>query len=648
VKKGGFARLLSSLILAGALIPGAGAIEVNWLSDGLRVAADLYTGAAPLEADDPVVVAGEDSAGSVRYGLVRQSGELILSPSYRDAKPFSEGLALVRRNGDGAKYGFIDRDGKTAIPMRYSAAGSFSEGYAWFRKEDAEGGTQAGFVDQTGRERTLLPYAETGSFSEGLAWVMQRGAAGEDPKYGFVVHTGMAVVSPRYDGAEDFSGGLARVMQLDENGAAKYGFVDRAGKLAVPLDYDGAESFSEGLALVRRDGEGWGFIDRYGEVAVPLVYDGAASFSGGLAPVVKRDADGSKKYGAVNRTGELVVPLAYDYISEFTDGFAVVGKIDEVGTEKYGFVDENGTLVIPAVYDKVLHFSEGLALVINNSEDGEKDAAFIDETGQEILPLTYNGVRSFDKGCARVIRLGEGGRKRYGFIDRNGEELLPVEYIEADLFPESTLGYVADVAGRCGLFSLVPDEPPAAPEPEPAAAEPPSAQEPEPASADSPADTTDTTDEEAPKMAYASTQTVEVDGVPVEFEMYALESKSGKPVNYVKVRDIAQVLNGTPAQFNVGYADGGVNLEPGKPYVSVGSEMHTPFSGDRAYTVPTVPTKVDGEETTLKAIVLTGNKGGGYTYYKLRHLGKALNFNVGWTSERGVFIETDQPYSKNN
>jgi len=626
VKKGGFARLLSSLLLAGLLIPGAGAIEVNWLSDGLRVAADLYGETVTLEADDPVVVAGEDTTGSVCYGLVSQSGKVILAPSYRDAKPFSEGLALVRRNGEGTKYGFIDRDGKTAIPLRYSAAGSFSEGYAWFRK-DTEDGAQAGFVDKTGKERVLLPYDETGSFSEGLAWVMQRSGSESDPKYGFVVHTGMAVVSPRYDGAEDFSGGLARVMRLDENGTAKYGFVDRTGKLAVPLDYDSAESFSEDLALVRRDGEGWGFIDRYGEVVVPLVYDGAASFSGGLAPVVKRDADGNKKYGAVDQTGELVVPLAYDYISEFTEGFAVVGKIDEVGTEKYGFVDKSGKLVIPTVYDKVLHFSEGLALVISDGGDGEKNAAFIDETGQEVLPLTYNGVRSFAGGCARVIRLGDGGRRRYGFIDQSGAELLPAEYMEAELFPENRLGYVSDVAGRFGLFSLSTDVP--------------AAQEPNP-------DGAEKTDEDPPKIAYASTQTVEVDGEPVEFEMYSLLSKTGKPVNYIKARDLAQVLNGTPAQFNVGYDDGGVNLEPGEPYVSIGTEMHTPFSGDRAYTVPENPTKVNGEEAKLKAIMLTGNKGGGYTYYKLRHLGKALNFNVGWSSERGVFIETDKPYSKNN
>lgn len=34
----------------------------------------------------------------------------------------------------------------------------------------------------------------------------------------------------------------------------------------------------------------------------------------------------------------------------------------------------------------------------------------------------------------------------------------------------------------------------------------------------------------------------------------------------------------------------------------------------------------------------------GQPYYKLRDLGRALEFNVGWSAQRGVFLETDKPY----
>ena len=59
--------------------------------------------------------------------------------------------------------------------------------------------------------------------------------------------------------------------------------------------------------------------------------------------------------------------------------------------------------------------------------------------------------------------------------------------------------------------------------------------------------------------AYASTQTILVDGTSVVFQAYALKDANGNDTNYVKLRDVAQVLNGTAAQFEVGW-NGAVNL----------------------------------------------------------------------------------------
>ncbi len=147
-------------------------------------------------------------------------------------------------------------------------------------------------------------------------------------------------------------------------------------------------------------------------------------------------------------------------------------------------------------------------------------------------------------------------------------------------------------------------------------------------------------------MAYASTQTVTVDGKPVEFQMYALKDAKGYPTNYIKLRDLAYKLNGTKAQFEVKW-DGSVksvNIVKGEAYTSNGSEMSTPFSGDREYSADTSATKINGTDTKLSAIRLTDDKGGGYTYYKLRDLGSNIGFNVDWSSEKGVYVETDKPY----
>ena len=148
------------------------------------------------------------------------------------------------------------------------------------------------------------------------------------------------------------------------------------------------------------------------------------------------------------------------------------------------------------------------------------------------------------------------------------------------------------------------------------------------------------TEQPAAGTAYASTQNVLVDGAAVEFQCYALKDEKGNDTNYVKLRDVALVLNGPAARFEVGW-DGAVNIRPGQGYTANGSEMSTPFSGDRAYEPATAPTNVNGVSAVLDAIVLRDDKGGAYTYYKLRDLGEALGFQVDWSAEKGVFVETE-------
>ena len=111
--------------------------------------------------------------------------------------------------------------------------------------------------------------------------------------------------------------------------------------------------------------------------------------------------------------------------------------------------------------------------------------------------------------------------------------------------------------------------------------------------------------------AYASTQAVEVDGKKIEFQMYALKDASGNGTNYVKLRDVAHVLNGTGAQFSVGYdnASKSIAVTTGAAYADTGTEMTTPYSGDRAYQTGSGAVLVDGAPASLDAIVLTDDAG---------------------------------------
>ena len=146
--------------------------------------------------------------------------------------------------------------------------------------------------------------------------------------------------------------------------------------------------------------------------------------------------------------------------------------------------------------------------------------------------------------------------------------------------------------------------------------------------------------------AVASTQTVTIGDEKVTLNAYALLDEKGNPTNYVRLRDLAALLNGTEAEFDVLWSKAtGITIENCCPYDHPnGTEGNIPFAGDQPYTAYLEDTLVDGMALPLTAFQISW-EGGSHTFYQLRDLGRALNFNVGWTRERGLFIEPDALYT---
>ena len=95
--------------------------------------------------------------------------------------------------------------------------------------------------------------------------------------------------------------------------------------------------------------------------------------------------------------------------------------------------------------------------------------------------------------------------------------------------------------------------------------------------------------------------------------------------------------------------DGQVQIWTGTPYLTPdGREGKAPYTGDRAYVKGEPTTLVDGLPVELRSFVLTDDNGGSSTYYQLRDLAQVLGFNVSWSQERGVVIETNKLYDPAN
>ena len=131
--------------------------------------------------------------------------------------------------------------------------------------------------------------------------------------------------------------------------------------------------------------------------------------------------------------------------------------------------------------------------------------------------------------------------------------------------------------------------------------------------------------------AVLSPQGLTVDGRAVNCEKYNIDGS-----NYFKLRDIAQLLNGTESQFAVGWdaASSTVSIVTGQAYAPNGSELIV--GGDKASTaVPSNQTiMIDG---VVRSDLSVYNIGGN-NFFKLRDLGDALGFIVGYDSSTNTAV----------
>ncbi len=140
-----------------------------------------------------------------------------------------------------------------------------------------------------------------------------------------------------------------------------------------------------------------------------------------------------------------------------------------------------------------------------------------------------------------------------------------------------------------------------------------------------------------------STQTIRVNGRVVTLDAYVLkEDSNGGDSTFVKLRDVAAILNTTDCCFNIDWKNGAIYVSQGERYSNRnGTELKTISGTDGSCKWNTAPVLFDGVAKSLEGIVLTDRQGGGHTFFKLRDLGKAIGFTVGWSAQEGIYIETD-------
>jgi Zn-dependent protease len=310
---------------------------------------------------------------SYGYGYMNQTGQLVVSPEFNEAKEFNEGFAPVKVN---KKWGFINLKGQISISPQYDTVGESNSPYN----------------DIDDREWS------SSSFSEGLAGVKLKG------KWGFINQSGELVIPCKFDKVQKFSGGVATVRVGD-----LWGVINPEGKLIIqPVNKDPIQFF-QGIALTDlslRDKSGWEIIgdpiiyywDKSGQL-VGSFYNRpqlAKEFQEEMAiieiplwawqekrdvyPVVAISEDSSvysigSKCGFQDKQGKVVIKPQFDGCQSFSQGLAAV-RVDK----KWGYINKTGKFIISPQFDFADSFFEERGLIVFNGKIG-----FIDKTGKVVI-----------------------------------------------------------------------------------------------------------------------------------------------------------------------------------------------------------------------------------------------------------------------
>lgn len=251
---------------------------------------DFSDGVTPVNYAPGRSQAGGDRHG--KWGIYNNKGKEVLACVYFIIDPFSEGLAAFHPTqfSDG---GYLNTQGEVVIEPKWRQALPFSHGVA----KVTDNNTYWGLIDKEGSLVVQPVYRLIGDFKEGLARVYTKEFSiyNDGPIAGYMNPKGEIVIPLEFDGAQDFSEGYAAVMRAPSReedtfrNPQKWAFIDKQGKPICGFDYDKVGSFSDGMAKVHLETKGYGFINTSGELVIPCQYTEAGDFVNGKAQVKSYD-----------------------------------------------------------------------------------------------------------------------------------------------------------------------------------------------------------------------------------------------------------------------------------------------------------------------------------------------------------------------
>ncbi len=239
--------------------------------------------------------------------VVSNTGEIVNDSTVNDhgfQTWYTEGLSVFRNGG---LYGYLDPKGSITIQATFKDARNFSSGMAVVRT--TSGWT---FIDKTGKLlENFTSLTEPGSFSGDVATF-----TGTNGKKAAIDKTGKVVINPVYDQLATFENGFSTGKYSDSKTyESVFELVTSTGKVirkfAPSLDkgvyYEIRSGFGDGLAVIVEGFSHYGFVDTKGTITIKTGFSEVTKFVSGRAYARSTDPKtGATKEGYIDASGKFV------------------------------------------------------------------------------------------------------------------------------------------------------------------------------------------------------------------------------------------------------------------------------------------------------------------------------------------------------
>lgn len=365
-------------------------------------------------------------ASGKQYGLISNTGNILIKATYNHLSPFSTGLyiaAIIKEAYYGKSYGIIDQCENVILDFDYSFINPF-EGkvpreveWSWnedvIEQVDSPNGVQLwliwkngyeggyGLIDRNGRICIRPEYSDIQK-TENYFLVMSKG------KYGIIASDYTVVCEPKYDTITPIANGLWKVSIITStyyNKTEVFGILDALGnELLAPIYQFIGNMNDDKRAFINLKGL-IGLVDENYRIVVEPQYEQVSAFKCGKANVYKRVFKQGMSQATIVR-GEI------DINGNFTDTSEATKKREDIAP-KYKYVS--------SIQEDVFAASNGFFV------------GLIDSKGNTIIPFNYSYI---DLAARNLVRIYKNGRELIGLATTDGRIIFEPTYGKVEVLKD--------------------------------------------------------------------------------------------------------------------------------------------------------------------------------------------------------------------